>query len=52
VTAFVALEDLSQLAVGLASGVVILLKGDLIREKISKQITLPVEGESPITGTK
>ncbi len=50
VTAFVALEDLSQIAVGLASGIVVLMKGDIVREKTTKQATLTIEGQSPVTG--
>ena len=45
------LEDLSQLAIGLCNEAVVLIKGDIAREKNSKQILLQPEGENPVTGT-
>jgi hypothetical protein len=51
VTCLAVLEDLSQIAVGLCNEAVILIKGDIAREKTSKQILLQPEGENPVTGT-
>lgn len=45
----VILENLSQCAVGLANGVVILIRGDLSKDKAVKQKVI-YEGEEPITG--
>lgn len=43
------LENMSQLAVGLANGAVILIRGDLSKDKAIKQKVI-YEGEEPITG--
>lgn len=43
------LENMSQLAIGLANGVVILIRGDLSKDKTTKQKVI-YEGEEPITG--
>jgi hypothetical protein len=43
------LENLSQAAIGLANGVVILIRGDLSKDKTVKQKVI-YEGEEPITG--
>jgi hypothetical protein len=50
ITSFAVLEDLSQMAIGLCNGLVVLFKGDLAREKISKQLVLQADAENPITG--
>ncbi|RCH86360.1 hypothetical protein CU098_007001, partial [Rhizopus stolonifer] len=49
VSTVVILENLSQCAVGLANGVVILIRGDLSKDKAVKQKVI-YEGEEPITG--
>ena len=48
VTAFVVLEDLSQVAVGFANGSVTVIRGDLIHDRGTKQRTV-FESEDPIT---
>lgn len=49
VTTFTILENMSQAAIGLANGVVILVRGDLSKDKTIKQKVI-YEGEEPITG--
>ncbi|PQE07701.1 vacuolar sorting protein [Rutstroemia sp. NJR-2017a BVV2] len=49
ISAFTALEDLSQLAVGFANGAVTVIRGDLIHDRGAKQRTVH-ESEEPITG--
>lgn len=49
ISAFTALEDLSQLAVGFANGAVTVVRGDLIHDRGAKQRTV-FESEEPITG--
>lgn len=49
VSAFVALEDLSQIAVGFANGAVTVIRGDLIHDRGTKQRTV-FESPEPITG--
>ncbi|KAF2189828.1 vacuolar protein sorting-associated protein 11 [Zopfia rhizophila CBS 207.26] len=49
VSAFAALEDLSQLAVGFANGAVTVVRGDLIHDRGARQRTV-FESEEPITG--
>ncbi|KAF2842378.1 vacuolar protein sorting protein-like protein [Patellaria atrata CBS 101060] len=49
VSAFAALEDLSQLAVGFANGTVTVIRGDLIHDRGAKQRTV-FESSEPITG--
>ncbi|KAG1200156.1 hypothetical protein G6F70_004303 [Rhizopus microsporus] len=49
VSTFVILENMSQCAVGLANGVVILIRGDLSKDKTVKQKVI-YEGDEPITG--
>jgi vacuolar protein sorting-associated protein 11 len=48
VTAFVVLDDLSQVAVGFANGSVTVIRGDLIHDRGTKQRTV-FESEDPIT---
>jgi len=48
-TCISATEDLNHIAVGLCDGTVILISGDFLHEKSSKQLTLET-GENPITG--
>lgn len=43
------MENLSQMAVGLANGAVILMRGDISRDRIIKQKIL-FKGDNPITG--
>lgn len=43
------LENLTQIAVGLANGTVILIRGDLQKERTTKQKVIH-EGSEPITG--
>jgi hypothetical protein len=45
-----ALEDLTQIAIGLCNGNVVLVTGDLLREKNPRQIILQIAGENPVTG--
>lgn len=49
ISAFAAVEDLSQLAVGFANGAVTVVRGDLIHDRGAKQRTV-FESEEPITG--
>lgn len=49
ITCCIALEDLSHIAVGFSDGRVVLIKGDLARDRGAKQRTV-YEGEEPITG--
>ncbi|KAK2754845.1 hypothetical protein FQN54_006738 [Arachnomyces sp. PD_36] len=49
ISAFVALDDLSQLAVGFANGSVTVIRGDLIHDRGAKQRTV-FESEEPVTG--
>ncbi|KAI7892158.1 uncharacterized protein EV154DRAFT_543373 [Mucor mucedo] len=49
VTTFAILENMSQAAIGLANGVVILIRGDLSKDKTTKQKVI-YEGQEPITG--
>lgn len=49
VSAFAALEDLSQLAVGFANGSVAIIRGDLINDRGARQ-RIVFESEEPVTG--
>lgn len=49
ISAFAALDDLSQLAVGFANGAVTVVRGDLIHDRGARQRTV-FESEEPITG--
>ncbi|KAL2069728.1 hypothetical protein VTL71DRAFT_14407 [Oculimacula yallundae] len=49
ISAFSALDDLSQLAVGFANGSVTVVRGDLVHDRGAKQRTVH-ESEEPITG--
>lgn len=49
ISAFAALDDLSQLAVGFANGGVTVVRGDLIHDRGARQRTV-FESEEPITG--
>ncbi|KAL1959130.1 hypothetical protein VTO42DRAFT_2917 [Malbranchea cinnamomea] len=49
ISAFVALDDLTQLAVGFANGSVVLIRGDLIHDRGAQQRVV-YESEEPITG--
>ncbi|KAL8930997.1 MAG: hypothetical protein Q9208_000098 [Pyrenodesmia sp. 3 TL-2023] len=51
ISAFAALENLSQLAVGFANGSVTAIRGDLINDRGAKQRTV-FESEEPITGVE
>ena len=51
ISAFAALEDLSQLAIGFANGAVTIVRGDLIHDRGAKQRTV-FESEEPITGVE
>ncbi|KAI9673731.1 MAG: hypothetical protein M1829_003968 [Trizodia sp. TS-e1964] len=51
ISAFAALDDLSQLAVGFANGAVTVIRGDLINDRGAKQRTI-YESEEPITGVE
>jgi hypothetical protein len=51
ISAFAALDDLSQLAVGFANGAVTVIRGDLIHDRGAKQRTV-FESEEPITGVE
>lgn len=51
ISAFAALDDLSQLAVGFANGSVTVIRGDLIHDRGAKQRTVH-ESEEPITGVE
>lgn len=50
VSVIAAVENLSQLAVGLANGVVVLYRGDISRDRFTKPKILH-KGQDPITGT-
>ncbi|EAW06717.1 tethering complex subunit PEP5 [Aspergillus clavatus NRRL 1] len=49
ITAFTALEDLSQVAVGFGNGSVTIIRGDLIHDRGARQ-RIVFESEEPITG--
>lgn len=49
VSTFAILENMSQAAIGLANGLVILIRGNLAKDKTAKQKVI-YEGEEPITG--
>ncbi|TID21706.1 vacuolar protein sorting-associated protein 11 [Venturia nashicola] len=49
ISAFTALEDLSQLAIGFGNGSVTVVRGDLIHDRGAKQRTV-FESDEPITG--
>ena len=49
VSTFAVLENMSQIAVGLANGNVVLIRGDIQRERSTKQ-RIVYEGEEPVTG--
>ncbi|KAI8601539.1 hypothetical protein EDD21DRAFT_105583 [Dissophora ornata] len=49
VSAFAVLENLSQIAVGLANGTVVLINGDLMRERTTSQ-KIVHQNDEPITG--
>ncbi|KAI9056012.1 hypothetical protein LZ554_000944 [Drepanopeziza brunnea f. sp. 'monogermtubi'] len=51
ISAFTALDDLSQLAVGFANGSVTVIRGDLVHDRGAKQRTVH-ESEEPITGVE
>ncbi|RFU34575.1 hypothetical protein B7463_g1789, partial [Scytalidium lignicola] len=51
ISAFAALDDLSQLAVGFANGSVTVIRGDLIHDRGAKQ-RIVHESEEPITGVE
>lgn len=51
ISAFTALDDLSQLAVGFANGAVTVIRGDLINDRGAKQ-RIVFESEEPITGVE
>jgi hypothetical protein len=51
ISAFTALDDLSQLAVGFANGAVTVIRGDLIHDRGAKQRVV-FESEDPITGVE
>ncbi|KAF4505878.1 hypothetical protein G6O67_007781 [Ophiocordyceps sinensis] len=51
ISAFAALEDLSQIAVGFANGAVTVIRGDLIHDLGTKQ-RIVFESEEPITGVQ
>lgn len=51
ISAFAALDDLSQLAVGFANGSVTVVRGDLVHDRGAKQRTVH-ESEEPITGVE
>ncbi|KAL8905741.1 MAG: hypothetical protein Q9207_002455 [Kuettlingeria erythrocarpa] len=51
ISAFAALDNLSQLAVGFANGSVTVIRGDLINDRGAKQRTV-FESEEPITGVE
>ncbi|CAJ2510811.1 Uu.00g064360.m01.CDS01 [Anthostomella pinea] len=51
ISAFTALDDLSQLAVGFANGAVTVIRGDLIHDRGTKQ-RIVYESEEPITGVE
>ncbi|KAI1328080.1 vacuolar protein sorting protein-like protein [Xylariaceae sp. FL0255] len=49
ISAFTAIDDLSQLAVGFANGAVTVIRGDLIHDRGTKQ-RIVYESEEPVTG--
>ncbi|CAG8604564.1 4777_t:CDS:10, partial [Ambispora gerdemannii] len=49
VSTFAVLENMSQIAIGLANGIVILIRGDLSRDRYIKQKIIH-EDEEPVTG--
>ncbi|KAK0120111.1 hypothetical protein ONS95_011520 [Cadophora gregata] len=51
ISAFTALDDLSQLAVGFANGSVTVVRGDLVHDRGARQRTVH-ESEEPITGVE
>ncbi|KAI0136915.1 vacuolar membrane protein [Xylariales sp. AK1849] len=51
ISAFTALDDLSQLAVGFANGSVTVIRGDLIHDRGTKQRVVH-ESEEPVTGVE
>lgn len=51
ISAFAALDDLSQLAVGFGNGSVTVVRGDLVHDRGAKQRTVH-ESEEPITGVE
>jgi hypothetical protein len=51
ISAFAALDDLSQLAVGFANGAVTVIRGDLIHDRGARQ-RIVFESEEPITGVE
>ncbi|KAI9774325.1 MAG: hypothetical protein M1840_004219 [Geoglossum simile] len=51
ISAFAALDDLSQLAVGFANGSVTVIRGDLIHDRGAKQRTV-FESDEPVTGVE
>ena len=51
ISAFAALGDLSQLAVGFANGAVTVVRGDLIHDRGTRQKTV-FESEEPVTGVE
>lgn len=51
ISAFAALDDLSQLAIGFANGSVTVVRGDLVHDRGAKQRTVH-ESEEPITGVE
>ncbi|KAI1741110.1 vacuolar protein sorting protein-like protein [Xylaria scruposa] len=51
ISAFTALDDLSQLAVGFANGAVTVIRGDLIHDRGTKQRVV-YESDEPITGVE
>ncbi|KAI9828141.1 MAG: hypothetical protein M1832_003668 [Thelocarpon impressellum] len=51
ISAFAALDDLSQLAVGFANGAVTVIRGDLVHDRGAKQRTV-FESEEPVTGVE
>ncbi|KAF4634433.1 hypothetical protein G7Y89_g3673 [Cudoniella acicularis] len=51
ISAFAALDDLSQLAVGFANGSVTVVRGDLVHDRGAKQRTVH-ESEEPVTGVE
>lgn len=51
ISAFAALDDLSQVAIGFANGAVTVVRGDLIHDRGARQRTV-FESEEPITGVE
>ncbi|KAH8684749.1 vacuolar protein sorting protein-like protein [Tricladium varicosporioides] len=51
ISAFAALDDLSQLAIGFANGSVTVVRGDLVHDRGAKQRTVH-ESEEPVTGVE